>query len=533
MYISGGGGNTTEATVGLVLGSLERSLQQAAIKLAVFPSKFDAQSATAVLRESEMGSRSYLTALCRYSVLQRTSGQDFVMHMLVREQVAELASPKQQRLAEGRFVGNLIKFLQDITALPKREEEWRYVRTKAPANNNNNQHYKSPYHHNSSPSSFSSSYISTPSLIHARMHFTHCRLAEMMIQDREPDLGKLFELLKGYASQQQRRRVDWDPLEAAQTLSELIFWHRLHTDSFGRLMKFCESSSSQKFVSSSLHSQPIAALTCLYILHERLGKGHEETLCALCNLADTVGDEFHTYTRRADQDRMGKFADRLFRQALHQGRQVHGAEHLLTMVVGTRYAFFLLGRGYMDWKVGPQRRAAADDGEDDESEEEEEEEEKSEEEKSEEEEEGKREEEEEEEKRKGEEEEEEEKREEEEEGEEKEEEKSAEEGEEEGEEEEESQEEGEEEEESEEEEGDDLKTSLRLYDAARPELRWWEWDVPESRQPCAHRRLRKAMKGLSLEALTRISKERYGEQHLVTKELLSLQHDMVRELVNG
>ncbi|GLC38287.1 hypothetical protein PLESTM_000707900 [Pleodorina starrii] len=480
---SGGGGNTTEATVGLVLGSLERSLQQAAIKLAVFPSKFDAQSATAVLRESEMGSRSYLTALCRYSVLQRTSGQDFVMHMLVREQVAELASPKQQRLAEGRFVGNLIKFLQDITALPKREEEWR--------------------------------------------------LAEMMIQDREPDLGKLFELLKGYASQQQRRRVDWDPLEAAQTLSELIFWHRLHTDSFGRLMKFCESSSSQKFVSSSLHSQPIAALTCLYILHERLGKGHEETLCALCNLADTVGDEFHTYTRRADQDRMGKFADRLFRQALHQGRQVHGAEHLLTMVVGTRYAFFLLGRGYMDWKVGPQRRAAADDGEDDESEEEEEEEEKSEEEKSEEEEEGKREEEEEEEKRKGEEEEEEEKREEEEEGEEKEEEKSAEEGEEEGEEEEESQEEGEEEEESEEEEGDDLKTSLRLYDAARPELRWWEWDVPESRQPCAHRRLRKAMKGLSLEALTRISKERYGEQHLVTKELLSLQHDMVRELVNG
>ncbi|KAG2490690.1 hypothetical protein HYH03_010852 [Edaphochlamys debaryana] len=129
-------GDVTSATVRLVLASLSRPQQLAAACLAVLPSAFDGEAAAAVTGLPGSQPQALLRVLYQHSVLQRADGQRHVMHMLVRQQAAELGAAMDATLrprAEGRFVQYMLRLLRDWADMYGSAKEWRLAMAAARA----------------------------------------------------------------------------------------------------------------------------------------------------------------------------------------------------------------------------------------------------------------------------------------------------------------------------------------------------------------------------------------------------------------
>ncbi|GIL78574.1 hypothetical protein Vretifemale_7987 [Volvox reticuliferus] len=126
--------DATGSTVRLVLSSLKRQHQQAAAQLAVFPSAFDDEAAAAIWGNTPPQARALLAVLHRYSVVQRSSGQHYLMHMVVRRQSAEQGhriDPGLQLNVEGRFVNWMLGLLREWSVMYHTVKEWRLAMTMA------------------------------------------------------------------------------------------------------------------------------------------------------------------------------------------------------------------------------------------------------------------------------------------------------------------------------------------------------------------------------------------------------------------
>ncbi|GLC58251.1 hypothetical protein PLESTB_001337900 [Pleodorina starrii] len=122
------GTEATSSTVRVVLGSLKRQHQQAAAQLSVFPSTFDEEGAAAMWTTSAPQAHALLAVLHRYSVVQRSSGQQYVMHMVVRQQAAAVGrqlDPELQSGVEGRFGTWMLGLLREWAAMYRTAQEWR------------------------------------------------------------------------------------------------------------------------------------------------------------------------------------------------------------------------------------------------------------------------------------------------------------------------------------------------------------------------------------------------------------------------
>lgn len=121
-----GATDSCSASVRIVLASFKKQLQQAAAMLATFPSAFSDTAAAHILGQTASQARGTLAVLHRHTVLQLWgSGQQHMMHAVVREQVKSLVACNVQQQAEARFIAYMLGQLTEWAGMYRTSKEWR------------------------------------------------------------------------------------------------------------------------------------------------------------------------------------------------------------------------------------------------------------------------------------------------------------------------------------------------------------------------------------------------------------------------